>query len=105
MTQRSARAILVTLLLTAVAMFCLSDLVQAAAPSTMDVGCASRLCDEAAGCGAPAGKPVGLPVAVVVAPITVAAPAPTRVSAFFPELLAYSDRQVVSVHPRAPPSA
>jgi hypothetical protein len=105
MTTRAVRPLLVTLVLAALAMFCLSDLAQATAPTTESGECASRLCDDVGGCGTTPSKPVAPVVTAVVAPVVVASPALSSVLAFAPEPLARSDRQVVPLAPRSPPFA
>ncbi|MGH7307434.1 MAG: hypothetical protein ACREK6_01935 [Candidatus Rokuibacteriota bacterium] len=105
MTRPLSRTMLVTLLLASLAMFCLSDLARAAAPSGELMGCASLLCDEASGCGTTVTKLVAPPVAAVAALLVLTTPAPMTMPLLAAEPPASPGRQVVPVGPRSPPVA
>lgn len=107
MTARGATAktMLTVALLTALALFCASDLVLAAAPPVDNGACATQLCDQQSACGAPTVTAVSLPVATPAAepPATVlvsVTAAPTAREA--PTLVG---RQVIPLAPRSPPLA
>ena len=98
--------IIVALLVAALALLCLGDLVEAAAPSTDGAPCASRLCDEQTGCGtAPAKSAVLLPTAALVAPGAPVPPAPTASAVGAVAQPVLHDRQVTPLAPRSPPVA
>jgi hypothetical protein len=105
MTWPSPRTLVVALLLASLAAFCLSDLVEAAAPSADRMDCASLLCDLGTGCGSTSTKHVGAPVAALIALLPFSAPAPfiMPIAAAVPSTA--PGRQVVPRAPRSPPAA
>lgn len=105
MTRRSGTTILGAVLVAALALLCLGDLVEAAAPGTGATSCASRLCDEQTGCGTALAKPLVLPLVALVTPLVLAPPVATASSPDAPGKQRLHDRQVSPLAPRSPPVA
>jgi hypothetical protein len=105
MIRPSSWTAFVALLIVSLTVSCLSDLVEAAAPSAEHMECGGLLCDAVTGCETTAAKQVVPPVAVLVtARLRAVAAPPTRpVVVVLPP--AFHGRQVVPPPPRSPPVA
>ena len=104
MTRPSSRTLLVALLLGSLTVFCLGELVQAAAPSAERMDCASLLCDEQ-GCEMTTTKHVAPPVGAFVTPLLVTSPAPPTMPLAVAPPSTPLGCQVVPRAPRSPPLA
>jgi len=103
MSCRFATTTVVLMLIAAVALFCLGDLVEAAAPSAEHASCASRLCDQQTGCSTAPVKPATLPIAALAAPIVLAPAAAASGLAPVVSSPVPRDRQVAPLGSRSPP--
>ena len=95
---------LASLLLVALAAFCLGDLAQAAVmPAGERADCV--VCDEQTRCSSPTATPLVLPVAVPATPDAGLAPTAAAIISARSEPPVAPDRQVVPRAPRSPPLA
>lgn len=108
-TRPASRILLVAILLVSLALFCLDDLVRAAAPAhgaeagAMD--CGGVVCDEASGCSGAAVKPPVPAAGIVAPPAMPGAPAPVVAPVSPPAPPGPPGPPVVLPAPRSPPAA
>ncbi|MDP3767380.1 MAG: hypothetical protein Q8S13_05145 [Dehalococcoidia bacterium] len=101
----TAKALLTVALLTALTLFCVSDLVLAAAPPVDNGACATQLCDRQSDCGMPIAKTVGLPIAALTTEQPIAVPLSVTPTPSAVEVPPFVGRQVIPLAPRSPPLA
>ena len=107
MVMAAAKKTVVSVVIAALALFCLGDVVHAVVPETAEnAGCESRFCDEPGGCGTGATvQPPTSQVAMLVVSVVVTPPLKVVQSHSTMEPALSDLRQVAPLAPRSPPSA
>jgi hypothetical protein len=94
---------LAIIIFAALAVLCVSDVVQAALAPVASADCA--MCNEQTGCGAPAIPHLALPAAIPPGSASMAAPTVLVVLAGALAFAVHTVRPVVPLAPRSPPAA